>query len=246
MVRHVDVMNVREEEIEKLIDHFSKQTNGFENPKIVTIGGYALRAFATFSRYTRDCDFVLKKSKGWNLDRIQTLLPKDLSIETFEKRDNYGFLRCVKLLQIESRSAKISIDFLEGEVRGRTDEQVFYITQEFLQKTKKVKIPIAEKEVEIFVPDYTDYLLLKMMSARPSDIRDIATLVWRNGIPDDTEERAKKALAHPEIIKKNLKLIITEISDKRFLDSWKGTFVTTEFTEKTKEQVLRELGKLLD
>lgn len=246
MARHVDVMNVREEEIEKLIDHFSKQTNGFENPKIVTIGGYALRAFTTFSRYTRDCDFVLKKSKGWNLDRIQTLLPKDLSIETFEKRDNYGFLRCVKLLQIESRSAKISIDFLEGEVRGRTDEQVFYITQEFLQKTKKVKIPIAEKEVEIFVPDYTDYLLLKMMSARPSDIRDIATLVWRNGIPDDTEERAKKALAHPEIIKKNLKLIITEISDKRFLDSWKGTFVTTEFTEKTKEQVLRELGKLLD
>jgi len=246
LVKHADVMNVREEEIEKLIDHFSKQTNGFENPRIVTIGGYALRAFTTFSRYTRDCDFVLKKSKGWNLDRIQTLLPKDLSIETFEKRDNYGFLRCVKLLQIDSRSAKISIDFLEGEVRGRTDEQVFYITQEFLQKTKKVKIPIAEKEVEIFVPDYTDYLLLKMMSARPSDIRDIATLVWRNGIPDDTEERAKKGLAHPEIIRKNLKLIITDISDKRFLDSWKGTFVTTEFTEKTKEEVLRELGKLLD
>jgi hypothetical protein len=239
-------MNVREEEIEKLINHFSKQTNGFENPRIVTIGGYALRAFTTLSRYTRDCDFVLKKSKGWNLDRIQTLLPKDLTIETFEKRDNYGFLRCVKLLQVDSRSAKISIDFLEGEVRGRTDEQVFYITQEFLQKTKKVKIPIAEKEVEIFVPDYTDYLLLKMMSARPSDIRDIATLVWRNGIPDDTEERAKKALAHPEIIRKNLKLIIIDISDKRFLDSWKGTFVTTEFTEKTKEEVLRELRKLLD
>jgi len=72
LVKHADVMNVREEEIEKLIDHFSKQTNGFENPRIVTIGGYALRAFTTFSRYTRDCDFVLKKSKGWNLDRIQT------------------------------------------------------------------------------------------------------------------------------------------------------------------------------
>lgn len=246
MVKHADVMNAREEEIEKLINHFSRQTNGFENPKIVTIGGYALRAFTKFSRYTRDYDFVLKKPKGWNLDRIQTLLPEDLCIETFEKRDNYGFLRCVKFLQIDNRSAKISIDFLEGEVRGRTDEQVFYVTQEFLQKTKKVKIPIAEKEVEIFVPDYTDYLLLKMMSARPSDIRDIATLVWRNGIPDDTEERSKTALAHQEIIRKNLKLIITDISDKRFLDSWKGTFVTTEFTEKTKEEVLRELRKLLD
>ena len=99
--------------------------------------------------------------------------------------------------------------------------------------------------IEIYVPDYTDYMILKIMSARPSDIRDIATLVWKNGIPDDMAERAKMALAHPEIIRKNLKLIITDISDKRFLDSWKGTFVTTEFTERTEEQVLKELKKLV-
>ena len=37
---------------------------------------------------------------------------------------------------------------------------------------------------------------------------------------------------------------LTDISDKRFLNSWKGTFVTTEFTEETKEQVLKELQKL--
>jgi hypothetical protein len=82
------------------------------------------------------------------------------------------------------------------------------------------------------------------MSARPSDIRDIATLVWKNGIPDNLNDEAKKKLAHPEIIKKNLKLIQKDISDKRFLDSWKGTFVTTEFTEKTKEEVLKKLKKL--
>jgi hypothetical protein len=107
-----------------------------------------------------------------------------------------------------------------------------------------VKIPVAKKEVEIFVPDYVDYLLLKIMSARPSDIRDIATLVWKNNIPEDLKQRAKKALAHPEILEKNIKLIIDDISDKRFLDSWKGTFVTTEFTERTGEEVLKELKKL--
>jgi hypothetical protein len=187
---------------------------------------------------------VLKKSDGWNLDKIQKLLPKVLSTEVFEKRDSYGFLRCIRLLKVDGRSAKISIDFMEGEVRGRTDEQVFFITEKFLQKTKKVKIPIAEKMIEIYVPDYTDYIILKIMSARPSDIRDIATLVWKNGIPDNIAERAKKVLAHPEILEKNLKLIITDISDKRFLDSWKGTFVTTEFTEKTKEKVLKELKRL--
>ena len=241
MVKHTEIMNLREEEIGRIIEQLSKQTKGFDNPKMVLIGGYALRSFTSFSRYTRDCDFVLRKSDGWNLEKIQNLLPKDLTTETFEKRDSYGFLRCIKMLK---SGAKISIDFMEGEVRGRTEEQIFFITEKFLQKTTKVKIPIAEKEVEIFVPDYTDYLLLKIMSARPSDVRDIATLVWKNGVPDGLKQRAKKALAHPEILKKNMALIIDDISDKRFLDSWKGTFVTTEFTERTGEEVLKELKKL--
>jgi hypothetical protein len=235
-------MNLREGEISKIIEQLSKRTDGFENPKIILIGGYALRAFTSLSRYTRDCDFVLKKSNGWNLDKIQKLLPKDLSIEAFEKRNSYGFLRCIKLLKT---GAKISLDFMEGEVRGRIDEQVFFVTEKFLRKTKKVKIPIAGRMTEIYVPDYTDYLILKFMSARPSDIRDVATLIWKKGIPDNLEEEAKKKLAHPEIVKKNLKLIQKDISDKRFLDSWKGTFVTTEFTERTKEEVLKELKKLL-
>lgn len=245
MVKHSEVMKLREEEISRLIEYLSRQTDGFENPKIVMIGGYALRAFTSLSRYTRDCDFVLKKLNGWNLDKIQKLLPRDLSTEVFEKRGTYGFLRCIKLLKVNGKSAKISIDFMEGEVRGRTKEQVFFITEKFLQKTRKVKIPIAEKITEIYVPDYTDYIILKIMSVRPSDIRDIATLIWKNGIPDDLKERAKKALAHPEILEKNMKLIIDDVLDKRFLDSWKGTFVTTEFTEKTKDEVLKELKKLL-
>lgn len=245
MVKHFEIMNQREEEISRIIEQLSKQTDGFENPKIVMIGGYALRAFTSLSRYTRDCDFVLKKSDGWNLDKIQKLLPKVLSTEGFEKRDSYGFLRRIRILKVDGRSVKISIDFMEGEVRGRTEEQIFFITEKFLQKTKKVKIPVAEKMAEIYVPDYADYLVLKLMSARPSDIRDIATLVWKNGIPEDLKVRAKEALAHPEILEKNMKSIIDDISDKRFLDSWKGTFVTTEFTEKAKEQVLKELKRIL-
>ena len=244
MAKHSEIMKLREEEIHRLIEYLSKHTDGFESPKIVVIGGYALRAFTSFSRYTRDCDFVLKKMDGWNLDKIQKLLPKALSTEVFEKRGNYGFLRSIKLLKINGRSAKISIDFMEGEVRGRTEEQIFFINEKFLQKTKKVKISIAEKETEIFVPDYCNYLILKIVSARPSDIRDIATLVWKNDIPEGLKDRAQNALAHPEILDKNLSLIMENISDKRFLDSWKGTFVTTEFTEKTKEEVLKKLKKL--
>ena len=242
MVKHSEIMNLREEEISRIIEQLSKRTDGFEKPKIVLIGGYALRAFTSLSRSTRDCDFVLKKSNDWNLDKIRKLLPNNLSTETFEKKDSYGFLRCVKLLK---GGAKISLDFMESEVRGRNENQIFFITEKFLQKTRKMNIPIAGKTTEIYVPDYTDYLILKLMSARPSDIRDIATLIWKNGIPDNLKEEAKKKLAHPEIIKKNLELVQKDISDKRFLISWKGTFVTTEFTEETKQEVLRELRKLL-
>jgi hypothetical protein len=234
-------MNLREEEISKVIGQLSKQTDGFDNPKMILIGGYALRAFTSFSRYTRDCDFVLKKSDGWNLDKIQQMLSNEMSAEAFEKRGSYGFLRCVRRLKA---AAKISIDFMEGEVRGRTDQQVFCITEKFIHKAKKVKITIAEKTFEMYVPGYMDYLILTLMSARPSDIRDIATLVWKNGIPDGLKEEAKKTLAHPKIIEENLKLIISDISDKRFLDSWKGTFVTTEFTENIKEEVLKKLKTL--
>jgi hypothetical protein len=241
LVKYSEIMNLREEEISRIVEQLSKRTEGFENPKTVLIGGYALRAFTSLSRYTRDCDFVLKKSDGWNLDKIRKLLPENLSTEVFEKRDSYGFLRCIKLLKA---GAKISLDFMEGEVRGRTEEQLFFITEKFLQKTKKARIPIAGKTIEVYVPDYTDYLILKFMSARPSDIRDIATLVWKNDIPSNLEVEARKELAHPEIVEKNLEFIQKDISDKRFVDSWRGTFVTTEFTDKTKEEILRKLKKL--
>jgi len=245
LVSPAEIMKLREKEVGRLTEDLSNKSEGFEDPKLIMIGGYALRAFVPFSRYTRDCDFVLKKLNGWNLDKIKGLLPKDLDIEAFERRDNYGFLRCIKILKVNKRSAKVSLDFMEGEVRGRTKEQTFLITDEFLQKIRKVKIPIADKEIEIYVPDYADYLILKFVSARSSDIRDIATLVWKNGVPEDLKRRAKKMLAHPEILKKNLELTIRIISDRRFLDSWKGTFITTEFTEKTKEEVLTELKRLL-
>lgn len=236
-------MNLREVEIGRIIRCLSDQTGGFEDPQLVLIGGYALRAFTTFSRYTRDCDFVLQRNgESWNLDRLQNLLSGLMCVDTCEKRESYGFMRCVKELSVGG--AKISIDFMEGQVRGRSDEQVFFVSDEFLSKISKIEMAIAGEVFEVYVPDYTDYLLLKLMSARPSDVRDIATLVWKRGIPENLRIQAKKMLAYPEVIDKNLPLIISDVADKRFLDSWKGTFVTTEFTELIKENVISALKKL--
>ncbi len=66
MVKYTEIMNQREEEMAKIIKYLSQQTKGFENPKMILIGGYALRAFTSFSMYTKDCDFVLQKARYYS------------------------------------------------------------------------------------------------------------------------------------------------------------------------------------
>ena len=53
---------------------------------MMVIGGYALRAFIPFSRFTRDCDFAVRKRNGWNIDLLKKILPGGFSIEHEEKR----------------------------------------------------------------------------------------------------------------------------------------------------------------
>ena len=82
MPKHIDIMRMREEEIFSLLEFISQKTQGFSDPKLITIGGYALRAYIPFSRYTRDCDFVMRKEVDWGIDTLKTLLSKKINIET--------------------------------------------------------------------------------------------------------------------------------------------------------------------
>ena len=63
MPKAIELMKRREEELLKLIQKLSERTDSFSDPKLILIGGYALRAFIPFSRYTRDCIFTLRKAK---------------------------------------------------------------------------------------------------------------------------------------------------------------------------------------
>lgn len=50
LARYVEIMKRREEEIAKLIEFLSEKSNSFEDPKLILIGGYGLRAFIPFIR----------------------------------------------------------------------------------------------------------------------------------------------------------------------------------------------------
>lgn len=245
MPKYVDVMRAREEEIARLIDLISKKSNGFEEPKIILIGGYALRAFVPFTRSTRDCDFVLQKKNGWHLDEIKGWFDRDIAIEAFEKKEQSGFLRCIKLMKVGRRSVRASMDFMEGEVTGRNEKDRVIIDDNFVADSKRNRIKVADKEFEVYVPSYADYLILKIVSARPSDVRDIATMAWKNGIPMGIKKRTKEIMPYPEVFEEKIKSIVSIISDKRFLHSWRGTFATLEFDEKAGNTVIDDLNKLI-
>jgi len=209
------------------------------------IGGYALKTFIPFTRYTRDCDFALRKARGWRIDKLKEIMPKDYSVDAFEKRGTYGFLRCIKFVRYDGLRIKISTDFMEGEIRGRGEKEIILIDEKMIKNRKFVKIPIADDFVKLPVPSYVDYFIMKIVSARPSDIRDIASLILDNGLPKQIQKRIKEILPYPEIFKAKLsRRIIPEIKGKTFLDSWRGAFATTRYMEEDRRKVIRELQEL--
>jgi len=243
--KNINMMQARENEIARLVRLIDEKSKKFEEPKLILIGGYALRAYVPFARATRDCDFVLQKKNGWNLDEIKNWFSKDIVIEVFEKLDVSGFLRCIKTLKVDEKNVKVALDFMEGEVTGRNERDKVRIDESFVVNSKKAKIRMADEEFEVYVPRYIDYMILKIVSARPSDIRDIATMVWKKGVPKGINKRAEEIMPFPEVLVEKMKLMLLIISDARFIHSWRGTFATKEFDEKAKRAVINKLNKLI-
>lgn len=214
---------------------------------MILIGRYALRAFIKFSRFTRDCDFIVEKENGWNLDKLKEGLPEGYSVEDEKKLGNCGFMRRVKLVQHNKAKVKVSIDFMEGEIRGRIAEERVLIDKTMFKNSKPTSITITDENVSIAVPSYVDYFIMKVVSSRASDMRDLASLIHENGIPLGLKERINQILPYPQIFKEKIEeIIIPEIRKATFLDSWRGIFATTQYSEKDKEEVIEQLEKMLE
>lgn len=239
MPKHKDVMQEREMEIGKILKYLYLKTDKFRNPKLILIGGYALRNYVPFSRYSRDCDFALKEG----IDKIKKIRPANMTLETFERKDSFAFMRWSKITEIGGKKVKTGVDFMESEIRGRENE-IFRVDDKFLKNSKRTKLTVGT-ECEVFIPDYADLFLLKVISARRSDIRDIAAMVWKNGIPENLMKRAKEVTNLP-IFKNKLKNeIIPDIADPLFIHSFRGTFVTEEFNKHEQQEVIKKLKTIV-
>lgn len=121
MPSQLELMALREKRIGELVNRLGDGSNGFSRPPMAVIGGYALRAFVPFARYSRDCDFALLRGRSWGIDKVRRWL-EELKVEAEGKHSSYGFLRLIELLPLGKRRVKIALDFMEGEIRGRGGE----------------------------------------------------------------------------------------------------------------------------
>jgi len=55
-----------------------------------------------------------------------------------------------------------------------------------------------------------------------------------------------RSLSHPDDYLISKRKWFSIISDKRFIGSWRGTFLTTEFDEENKNKVLRKLKTMTE
>lgn len=173
-------------------------------------------------------------------------MSRGYSVEAFEKRGTYGFLRCIKFVNYNKLRIKVSVDFMEGEVRGRGEKEVIIIDEVMVKNRSLVNMPIADELVKVPVPSYLDYFIMKVVSARSSDVRDIASLVLENGVPKGVKKRIKEILPYLEVFQIKLSnRIIPEIEKETFLDSWRGAFATTRYKDEDRQRVIEELKKLL-
>lgn len=232
-----ELMEKREAEIAKVVQVLKEKSGDWTDPRLVVIGGYALRAFVPFSRYSRDLDLVLKEG----LDTVKGWKPRNVALETFERHGDHAFMRWSKGFRLGKRKLRLGVDFLEGKVTGREGE-AFAIDDTFLEDSQRVELDISDRTFEVLVPAYRDFFTLKVISARRSDVRDVAALVWKNGVP---ERLRLSALDDPEVFHRKLEEeVIPEIEHEHFLDSWRGMFVTEEFGEEDRVEVLEALREL--
>ncbi|MCD6592460.1 hypothetical protein J7L00_00015 [Candidatus Bathyarchaeota archaeon] len=111
----------------------------------------------------------------------------------------------------------------------------------------RATIPVAGEEVAVLAPSYVDYFMMKVISARPSGIRDLASLVLERGLLSSLSERIRQILPYPEVFKSKLEVnIIPVVKRRAFIDSWRGVFGTTKYAEDDRRRIIETLETLLE
>ncbi len=219
----------RENRIFEVLEKLSKSGLDF-----VIIGGYAVSAFK--HRFSVDADVVIRSE---DKEKFESVLRENGFVKTIVKELDYVYAQ--EFIRYETRDKlPVSIDLLIGGAGSRTTNASFSF-QRLKEHSKKRKIIGAEKEVSVLVPDREILIVLKLHSGRLTDLRDIAALTKNIDLNLINEFIWQ---GKTEIIKNNIKKMVSLLDDKGFIDSFKGVFVEKRYDIDVNE--IKKLGKLLE
>ena len=200
----------------------------------VIVGGYAISAYK--HRFSVDADVVLRSE---DKVKFEEALKKKGLVKTIAKDLNHAYAPEFVRYELKTK-LPVSIDLLIGGIGSRTTDASFNFDQ-LKEHSEKKKIIGTEKEVIALVPKREVLIVLKLHSGRLTDFRDIAALakdidleliesmIWRGKI---------------DVVKGNIKKLISLLDKKEFMDSFKGVFMEKKYDLDVKE--IKKLSRLVN
>lgn len=203
--------------------------------EFVLIGGYAVTSY-TLPRFSVDCDIVIENRK--ELEDIEKKLinigykKEDINKE---KLSYYGnFERYEKLL---SNNFKVSIDILIGEVLDRETKGSFswdWISNN--SEIKNIKGKTIKDELKLNVANPDSLCVMKILSCRINDIRDVFML----SLQVKDKKWIKEEISKRYNFNERFLRLKEKINSKQFKDGLQGVFgfIDNNLFEKHKREIL--------
>lgn len=206
-----DLFTLRENEIFQTLTEIRKCN-------FVVIGGYAVNAY-TLPRFSVDCDIVVKDEN--ELKKIEDILLKiGYKKETLQAEIPYSgnFARFEKSLE---NNFKVSMDILIDTVTDRMTKAAFSAGWIFENSTKIIlKGKTIKGELLLKIIDLDALLVMKIISCRSTDIRDVFML-----IPYAVNTKwIKREIALRYDFQDRITKIAEKVSSVQFKDGLAGVF----------------------
>ncbi|MBI4918620.1 hypothetical protein HY837_01720 [archaeon] len=204
----------RENKIFEVLQSFVNEKLNF-----IIIGGYAVSAYK--HRFSVDADVVIKKE---DKPKFEEVLKNKKFVKTVVKKLDHVY--APEFIRYETKEKlPVSIDLLINGIGSRNTDASFSF-EELQSCCESKKIIGKEKEVLALVPKREILIMLKLHSGRLTDFRDVAALCQKIDISlvERFLWRGKK-----EIVKENIKKLLTLIETRPFIDSFKGVFIEKKY-----------------
>lgn len=218
----------RENTIFEILQAFSDAGLDF-----LIVGGYAVSAYK--HRFSVDVDIVMRTEDKVMFEKI---LKRKGFVKTIVK--NLDHLYAPEFIRYELKTKlPVSVDLLIDGIGSRTTDASFSFEQLKMYSEKK-KIIGTEKEAMVQVPKREVLIVLKLHSGRLTDFRDVAALAKKIDL-EIIEGMIWQGKT--ELVKENIKKLISLLDKKEFMDSFKGVFMEKKYDIDTEE--INKLKKLL-